>query len=276
LLGAVPELAEGIEIEKDKITHLQPSSPISENYRQIRTEILSLLPKDANLKAIVITSAEPQAGKTMTSANIAITMSQSGHKVMFVDADLRKPQLHKVFNLERQGGLSEYLTGRADLNSIIKEVGIENLKVVTSGKSVHNPAELIGSKKMEDFIAEAKGVFDFIILDSPPVISVTDAVILSGMADASIQVVRSGKILVPAARNAKEKLANTKAKFLGVVLNGMKAEHSDYGYYHYYKYYHYYGEEEQRRPPPKKKESLKEKLAAMLKDKSNNKTKVGI
>ncbi len=275
-LGAVPELEEGIEIEKDKITHLQPESPISENYRHIRTEIISLLPKDANPKAIVITSAEPQAGKTMTSANIAITMSQSGNKVLFVDADLRKPQLHKVFNLDRQVGLSEYLTGRTDLNSIIKEVGIENLKVVTSGKSTHNPAELIGSGKMADFIAEAKRVFDFLIFDSPPVISVTDAVILAGTTDASIQVVRSGKILVPAAKSAKEKLANAQAKFLGVVLNGMKAEHSDYGYYHYYKYYHYYGEEEQRRSSPKKKESLKDKLAAMIKNKSNNKMKVGI
>lgn len=275
-LGAVPEFEEGLEIEKDKIVHLMPASPISENYRHIRTEILSLLPKDAVQAAVlVVTSAEPQAGKTMTSSNIAIAMSQSGGKVLFVDADMRKPQLHKVFNVNRHDGLMEYLTGAADMNSIVQNTEIPDLKVVTAGNRTGNSAELIGSKKMEEFIAEARRMFNFVIFDSPPVISVTDAIVLSGMADASIQVVRSGKIFAPAAKGAKDKLTNAKAKFLGVVLNGMKAEHSDLGYYHYYKYYHYYGEEGQRRRTEKKEATFKDKFKSIVKDKFKEKTKVG-
>jgi len=250
-LGSVPELDERIlEIEKDKFVHLQPSAPMSEHFRHIRTEVLSLLPEGADLRAFLITSPEPQAGKTMTSANFAIVLSQCGSKVLFVDSDLRKPQLHKVFELNRHDGLAEYLTGTANFQSIIQDPGIEGLKVVAAGNTVSHPAELIGSKKMGEFIAEAKKMFDFVIFDSPPVISVTDAVILAGMADASILVVRSGKILAPAARIAKDKLTNAKKKFLGVILNGMKAENSDLGYYQYYHSYSYYGEDGRRRSGP--------------------------
>jgi capsular exopolysaccharide synthesis family protein len=279
-LGGVPEIEEDVEIEKDRIMHLKPTSPVAESYRHIRTEILALLTKDANLKSIVITSAEPQAGKTMTSANIAIALAQNGHKVLFIDADLRKPQLHKIFNLEKQDGLGDYLTENTDpssvlMSQIIHDSGIENLKVITSGKKVNNPAELIGSRKMADFIAEAKNMFDFVIFDSSPVISVTDAVILSDMSDAAIQVVRSGRILAPAAIKVKEKLVNTKAKFLGVVLNDLKAEHSDYGYYHYYKYSHYYGEDGQRRNPAKNKQSLKDRLTGIVKGQIKNIARAG-
>jgi capsular exopolysaccharide synthesis family protein len=266
-LGSVPELDERIlEIEKDKFAHLQPAAPMSEHFRHIRTEVLSLLPEGADLRAFVITSPDPQAGKTMTSSNFAIVMSQCGSKVLFVDADLRKPQLHKVFNLNRHDGLSDYLTGAANLHSIIQDPGIEGLKIVTAGNGVHNPAELIGSKKMGEFIAEAKRMFDFIIFDSPPVISVTDAVILAGMTDASIQVVRSGKILAPAARSAKEKLTNTKKKFLGVILNGMKPENSDLGYYQYYHSYSYYGEDGRRRSAAQKVETFKDKVVSTAKN----------
>ncbi|MFH1640903.1 MAG: polysaccharide biosynthesis tyrosine autokinase [Candidatus Omnitrophota bacterium] len=280
-LGGVSGIEEDVEIEKDRIMHLKPTSPVAESYRHIRTEILSLLTKDANLKSIVITSAEPQAGKTMTGANISISLAQNGHKVLLIDADLRKPQLHKIFNLEKHDGLGDYLMQNTDsgpvlMSQIIHDSEIENLKVITSGKKVDNPAELIGSRKMADLISQAKQMFDFVIFDSPPVISVTDAVILSDMSDAVIQVVRSGRILVPVAIKVKEKLANTKAKFLGVVLNDLKAEHSDYGYYHYYKYYHYYGEDGKRRNPEKKEETFKDRLVSMVKKKFNNKVEAGI
>jgi capsular exopolysaccharide synthesis family protein len=285
-LGGVPGIEEDFEIEnaeigRDIIMHLKPTSPVAEAYRHIRTEILSLLTKEPNQKVIVITSAEPQAGKTITSANIAIALAQNGDKVLFIDADLRKPQLHKIFNLEKHGGLGEYLTGNNDsgpdfMSQIIHDSEVENLKVITSGKKVNSPAELIGSRKMADFIAQAKRMFDFVIFDSPPVISVTDAVILSDMSDAVIQVVRSGRILAPVAIKVKDKLENTKAKFLGVVLNDLKAEHSDYGYYHYYKYYRYYGEDGKRRNPEKKEETLKNRIVSMVKERFNNKTKVGV
>ncbi|MFH1799228.1 MAG: polysaccharide biosynthesis tyrosine autokinase [Candidatus Omnitrophota bacterium] len=291
-LGSVPELDERIlEMEKDKFTHLQPSAPMSEHFRHIRTEVLSLLPEGADLKAFVVTSPDPQAGKTMTSSNFAIVMSQCGSKVLFVDADMRKPQLHKVFNLNRHDGLSEYLTSAVTFRLTIQDPGIEGLKVVTAGNSVPNPAELIGSKKMSEFIAEAKKMFDFVIFDTPPVISVTDAVVLAGMTDASILVVRSGKILAPGARSAKDKLTGAKKKFLGVVLNGMKPENSDLGYYQYYHSYSYYGEDGRRRsasgakvetfkdklqilkPAPDSKDSWKDRLTTFAKSLFKDKAK---
>ena len=244
-LGGVPGIDESVEIEKDIIMHLKPTSPVAESYRHIRTEILSLLTKDANLKSIVITSAEPQAGKTMTSANIAIALAQNGHKVLFIDADLRKPQLHKIFNLEKHSGLSEYLTDGINMTSIIKDTEIENLKVITSGKIPRNPAEIIGCARMKEFIGDLRERFDLVIFDSPPVISVTDPIILGDMVDCLIQVVRSGKAFVPVVLRARERLENIKARNLGVILNDLNIYHGDYYYYRYYRYY--YGEDANRR-----------------------------
>lgn len=248
-LGAVPDIEEKDAIKKDKITHFEPKSPISESYRTIRTEILQSIPPEEKLKAILITSAEPLAGKTLTLVNLGIVLVQNGSRVLLVDSDLRKPQIHRIFNLKRRDGLVEYLTGPTDLNSIVKDTEIEDLKVVTSGEVPRNPAEIMGSGRMEEFIVEAKDKFDFILFDSPPIASVTDGVILADRVDASIQVVRSGKALVPIVLRVKEQLTHTKAKMLGVILNDLKIYHGDY----YYRYYHYYGEEAKRRRIPKRK-----------------------
>ncbi len=240
-LGSIPSIEEKDKIKKDKIVHLQPRTPISEIYREIRTEILYLTPKDKNL-AILITSAEPKAGKTMISTNFAITLAQNGNKVLLVDCDLRKPQIHNVFQVDKRPGLSEYLLRNIDLDSIadIKDTKIENLKVVTSGEIPNNPAEIISSSRMMEFILEAKEKFDFVIFDSPPVASVTDAVILADLVDATIQVVRSGTAPVQIVLRAKEKLTSTRTKIFGVILNDLKTYNSDY---YYYKYYRYYGKE---------------------------------
>lgn len=259
-LGSIPEILGKDEIKKDKIVHLQPKSPVSEAYKDIRTEILYLIPKDGSSKAILITSAEPQAGKTITTVNLGIALSQKGSKVLLVDGDLRKPQIHRAFELDRRNGLSEYLKGNVILNSVIKNTKIENLKVVTSGKVPSDPAEIISSKRMEEFIREAKQKFDFVLFDSPPIASVTDAVILASMVGAIIQVVRSGRLLVPTALRTKEKLVNTKTKILGVVLNDLKTYHDDY---YYYKYYRYYGEEGKRKTTGKEV-SLKNRTKRLI------------
>jgi capsular exopolysaccharide synthesis family protein len=241
-LGSIPNIEVKSDTDKDKIVHIQPKSPISEAYKDIRTEILYLTSKDKNL-AILITSAEPKAGKTMTCSNLAIALSQKGVMVLLVDADLRKPQIHNVFRTERKMGMSEYLTRKTNLESIVKDTEIENLKIITSGKVPHNPAELISSARMKEFISETKQIFDFIIFDSPPVASVTDAVILANIVDATIQVVRSGKAPVPIVLRAKEKLESTSSQVLGIILNDLKTYHGEYSYY---KYYRYYGEDDRK------------------------------
>ncbi len=238
-LGSIPEIKENNDIKKDKIVSLDTKSPISEAYRDIRTEILYLMTnetKDNASAALLITSAEPKAGKTMTTTNLGIALSQKGIRVLVVDTDLRKPQIHKIFGLDMKSGLSEYLLRDIALDSIIKDTDIENLKIVTSGKIPANPAEILSSAKMKQFIGDAKQKFDFLLFDSPPVTSVTDAVILADMVDALIQVVRSAKANIPVTLRAKEKLSNTGAKVLGVILNDLKTYYDDYSYQRYYRY----------------------------------------
>ncbi|MFC1590679.1 GumC family protein [Candidatus Omnitrophota bacterium] len=259
-LGGIPEIEEKSFGEKDKIVHLKPTSPIAESYRQIRTEILSSMSKEPNSKTMLVTSAEPQAGKTTTSVNIAIALSQKGKKVLLVDTDLRKPQIHKIFNLNQSNGVCDYVSANATLDSIIKFTDIENLKIVTSGKNTKNPSEIIGSERMDLFLLEAKDKFDYLVFDTPPVISVTDAVILAGMVDAVIQVIRSGKIIAPVALRVKERLESAKANVLGVVLNGLRVDEGGYGYY-YYKYYRYYGDGEQRKGKGRREAAKKSQAA---------------
>lgn len=251
-LGAISEVTGANEENKHAITYFEPKSPVTESYRAIRTILCHLMSQGENLKTILITSASPQAGKTLTITNLSIVFAQKESKVLLVDTDLRKPQIHKMFNLDKNIGLSEYLLDGRDLDSIIKKTEIEGLKVITCGKTVHNPAEIIASSKTKEFIAEAKDKFDFIFFDSSPLISVTDADILADILDVSIQVVRSGKTLAPIALRAKEKLLQAKAKNLGVILNDMKA---CYDRYYYYGYYRYYAEEDKEKGSKEKEES---------------------
>jgi len=246
VLGSIPDIEEKEEAKKDKIVLYEPHSPISESYKAVRTEVCRLIGQSEGLKKIIlITSAEPQAGKTTTVSNLGISLAQKGNKIVLVDADLRKPQLHRIFSLEKHQGLSEYLADGTNINSIIKNTEIENLKVITSGKIPRNPAELIGCARMKDFIQDLRDRFDFVIFDSPPVISVTDPVILADMVDAFIQVVRSGKAFVPIVLRARERLENIRARSLGVILNDLNIYHGDYYYYRYYRYY--YGEDKKSR-----------------------------
>lgn len=245
-LGAIPDIIEEKnELKRDKIVMHSPHSVIAEAYRSIRTEISQVMVKEEQAKAILITSAEPQAGKTITSSNLGLVFSQLGNRVVLVDCDLRKPQMDRIFNLNREQGVTEYLWGTANVDSIIKNTEVENLKIITSGKLPRNPAEVISSERMKELISELRFRFDFIFFDSPPVISVTDAVILADMLDGFIWVVRSGSTPVPLAIQAKERLERVKAKKVGIVLNGMSVEHGNY--YYYYRYYHYYGEEHKSR-----------------------------
>lgn len=213
------------------VTFFAPKSPISEQYRTIRTNI-EFSSVDEEIQTIMVTSAGPGAGKSTTAANLAVVFAQQEKKVLLIDADLRKPTVHYTFNLTNTFGLTSVLSKQMQLIEAVDESEIENLGILTSGPIPPNPAELLGSKAMNQFLTEAKQQFDIIIFDTPPMLAVTDAQILGNKCDGSILVVYSGKTVMEEAVKAKELISTTKSKILGVVLNHKKLQSSDYYYYY--------------------------------------------
>lgn len=224
-----------------------PKSMVSEAFRMLRTN-LQFVGVDKPLKKIVITSSNPGEGKSVVAANLAISIASTGSKVLLIDADLRRPRVHKLFFLENYKGLSSLLAGDLKMDDVANETPVENLYVITSGPIPPNPAEILGSAKMNQFIEKASSVYDMIIFDSPPVNTVADASILSSIADGVILVVEAGVTAREAAILAKEQLEKINARILGVVLN--KAKQSSEGYYYYY---YYYGEGSSKRKKKRKK-----------------------
>jgi succinoglycan biosynthesis transport protein ExoP len=227
------------------IVHSNPKSNVAEDFRTIRTNLLFSSP-DVKKKHILITSPLPGDGKTLQAANIAVSFAQMGKKILLLDGDMRKPRLHEIFNLERSPGLSEYLAGK---ESRPQPTGITGLEVFTSGMTCPNPAELLGSKRMKELLESerAKNDFDMVIIDSPPILSVADAAILSAVTDGVVLIVNAGSTPRPAIQRAIQQLSDVEAKLIGCVLNDMDFEKESYyySYYRYKKYYdHYYGEEE--------------------------------
>lgn len=214
------------------ITKHIPKSSISEQYRTIRTNIqFSYL--DGELKTLLVTSAGPGEGKSTTSANLAVVFAQQGKKVLLVDTDLRKPTVHYTFSLLNTTGLSSVITKNTTLAEAVEESGIDNLYVLSSGPIPPNPAEMLDSNAMDEFMAEAKENFDLIIFDSPPILAVTDAQILANKCDGSVLVISSEKTEREMAIKSKELLETAKGKLLGVVLNNKKQRESGYYYYYY-------------------------------------------
>lgn len=221
----------------DIITVNDPKSPIAESYRTLRTNI-EFSSFDNKVQTVVITSSGPGEGKSTTSSNLAVVMAESGKKTILIDCDQRKPKLHKLFLTSNNCGISDLLVGKSDFEEAVQKTEISNLDIITAGTRPPNPAELLGSTKMKNFIEFLKEQYDFIVLDTPPVIAVTDAQLLSRYADGTMIVVSSGQAERAAAMKAKELLEKVDAKILGVVLN--KLEIQEKGYYGYY-YHYYYG-----------------------------------
>lgn len=215
------------------ITVATPKSIISEQFRTIRTNLTFSLP-DENLNTLFFTSASPSEGKSTVSANTAVTFAQAGKKVLFVDADMRKPTVHYTFRLPNAAGLSTVLTNQITVEEIVRETDIDNLYVITSGPIPPNPSELLGSKTMTYLIEKLKEDFDLIVFDAPPTLSVTDAQILSNEMDGTVLVIDSGYTEKEAITKAKELLEQADAKILGVVLNNYTSSSGEY--------YEYYGE----------------------------------
>lgn len=214
------------------IAKINPNSPISEQYRTIRTN-LQFASVDKELGSILVTSAAPSEGKSLTVANLAVVYAQQGKKILLIDADLRKPTVHYTFRLDNLTGLSTVLVGEEEFTEVIQDSDIENLSVLTSGPIPPNPSELLGSKRMEQFLEDASQFYDVIIIDSPPVLAVADAQILANVVDGSLLVVRSGQTEYEAAEKAKEALERTTSKLLGAVLNDREKKGSN-SYYYYY------------------------------------------
>lgn len=218
------------------ITIYDPKSPISESYRTLRTNI-QFSSTDAEIQTIVVTSSGPGEGKSTTSSNLATVMAQSGKKTLLIDCDQRKPKLHKLFEISNEKGLSDYIVGEAKFDDVINCTEQEDLYLLTSGTRPPNPAELLASSRMKQFISMLKESFDYIILDTPPVMVVTDAQILAQYCDGCVLVVSSAEVDKQAAIKSKELLDKVNAKILGVVLN--KLDTNNKGYYGYYYQYYY-------------------------------------
>ena len=203
------------------ITLEQTKSPISESYRSIRTNI-EFASLDSVPQKILITSTGLHEGKSLTVANLAVSMAQSGKSVLVLDADMRNSTQHKLFGLDNGQGLSRALVQDRDFRDYIKETNVPGLMVLTAGPIPPNPAELVGSKRMKRLIEEASEQFDIVLIDTPPVIVVTDAAILAQKVDGVILVLASGEVNKDDAQTAKEHLDNVGAKVLGTILNKVK------------------------------------------------------
>ena len=218
----------------DLITLNNPKSPIAEAYRTLRTNI-QFSNIDGDLKLLCVTSSGPGEGKTTTSTNLAETFAQSGNRVLIIDGDLRKPRVHKVFNLRNVRGLTNVLSGQNMIEEVTQFAG-SDITVITSGPIPPNPSELLGSQKMKDIMTQLKQLYDVIIIDAPPVGVVTDAAILSTIVDGTILVVASGKTEIDGAKRAKQLLENVGARIIGVVMTMMPVSKKGYYGYQYYSY----------------------------------------
>ena len=276
VLGVIPHIAiksekKGIfkkkKGETEKIFELQerlvaqhdPKSTIAEAYKTLRTNI-QFISSEGHKKTILFTSAGPLEGKSVTAANYAVTMSQMGHSTLLIDADLRRPVVHRIFGIEREPGFSNILLGAIKPDDAIKGLSdilagtllkreevseirwLDNLHIITSGTLPPNPAELLSSSRMDDFIRQFKERFDVIIFDSTPVLPVTDAALLSTKVDGVILVYQVGKTARGALHRAKSQLDSVKANVIGVALNDIGRREIEAGSSYYY-YYRYYSEE---------------------------------
>jgi polysaccharide biosynthesis transport protein len=232
----------GASERSQQLVTLDPHSAAAEAYRVLRTSVL-LSAAGQPPKTVLITSGQPGEGKTTTAINTAISLAQLGASVLIIDCDLRRPTTHTVLGVEHLQGLSTYLShAQVTLDEVIQQLPIENLSLLPCGPIPPNPAELIISDRMKEMLKELSLRYDHIIIDSPPLINVTDPVILSTMVDGVILVVHGGKSTRDIVRRARQELATVGAKIFGVVLNNVDLRREGYDNYYYNRYYSNYSE----------------------------------
>lgn len=210
-----------------------PKSPLAEAFRNLRTSI-QFVNVDAPLKSILVTSAGPSEGKSTIVANLAVTLAHSGNKVLIMDCDLRKPVQQRIFSLRNSNGLTSLLLDKFSLDEAVQATATENLFAVTSGPIPPNPSELLGSKKFNILLDEFTSLFDYVLIDSPPVGVVTDGIVLSSQVNGVILTVLAEKSKVDQVKYAQEQLLKAKANILGIVLNQVPRKGRSYYYYNHY------------------------------------------
>lgn len=226
----------------------QPESSVAESLRAIRTTLEFLLP-EAACHRLVITSSLPQDGKSLVSANLAISLQEMGRRTVVIDADMRRPSLFRAFQVPLEPGLSTYLQGQATPEEIVRESAVApGVTIITSGAVPARPADLLATPRMAQLLETVQASFAYIVIDTPPLLAVADATILSRVVDSAILVIRAGRTGRDAALAARQQLAQAPLKFLGVLLNDVRAE-SEYGYR--YSYYYYSTGRKRRRSRPK-------------------------
>lgn len=218
------------------VTQNDPKNLAAEAYRVIRTGI-QFAQAGKELQTIALTSCTPNEGKSTTIANLAVVLTQAGKSVLLIDCDMRNPTVHKNFNLSNKVGLSSCISMGTALSDAVQKTSIEGLYALTGGVIPPNPSELLGSEQMKNVLQRAKEQYDYVLIDTPPVMPVADALIVGRFVDGMILVIASAEVKVEMARDVKNQLVNAGANILGVVLNKVRSEHHGYGY----GYYYYYG-----------------------------------
>jgi len=243
VLAWIPHFDSAIDKEEEVqfIVDKLPDSIPSEAFRALRTRIQFSRVNTESLKTVLITSSAPQEGKTTIAVNLAGSFANSKKKVLLIDCDLRKPAVHKLFNKERIPGLIDYLTGNAKLDEVLIQSEVSNLSYITSGTIPPNPAEMLDSQEMRAFLKKMRDDYDLIILDSPPIIAVTDSEILTSMVDGTLLVVSASNTEIEMMERSVELIRRENTQFLGTVLNNFSYKA---GYGSYYKYYYYYSRPE--------------------------------
>ena len=225
-LGSVPVLAQIPRDDESRVDRLvvrsNSQTPTSEAFRALRTS-LGYLNYDGQLKTLIFGSVNPREGKTTIAANFAAVLAHAGKRVLVIGADMRRPRLHEALSVKSDVGLSSVLIAASTLDEAIQATGTEGLFVLPSGPIPPNPAELLGSRRMNDLLMSSRERFDYVLLDTPPILAVTDAMVLGGVVDGFVLVARVGETQREAIERAIEPLKKLKAKFVGAVLNGAKA-----------------------------------------------------
>lgn len=231
VLGVITQFRASPDRAKDLVTIEAPRSAVSENYRTVRTNV-QFSSLDVAVNSIVVTSPQSREGKSTVAANLAVTMAQAGKRVLLVDADLRRPTLHRLFGLSNRHGLTDLLLNeRRQVEDLALDTHVPGLRVLPSGPQPPNPSEVLGSRRMRQVLEEMRRSADVVVLDSPPLLAVADGLVLAATVDATILVVRSGSTRRALALRAREQLDRIEARLLGVVVNAAPRHAESDGYY---------------------------------------------
>ena len=277
LIGGLPADVSDDVIKRhfQLISHFLPTSTLAENYRALRTNF-NFLAIEKEAKIVAVTSTYTGEGKTSVTANLAITLAQSGHKVLLIDGDFRRPVISRVFGIDQIPGFTDVILGNYEWQNVIRSIsdlmmgkmnvdevtqtpGLDNLYLMTSGTKAPNPSELISSKTVAELIRQMRDAYDIVLIDAPPVLAATDATVWSSKADGVIIVYQVGRVARGALKRAKSQLDHVKAQMMGIVLNGLKAEISP-DFTSRDKYNYYYGDSDKTT----KRRTIMEKMMSLL------------